>query len=115
MSAIQTIRILVAHEVRSYRTTITAAIQRLRPQHTIVSVEPDDALGELEHFQPHLVIGCKPCFPTAYGNPTWVTLYPQGDNRVDVRLEGEIVSSNDLDLPALLALIDRTAELADHC
>ncbi|MDP9382347.1 MAG: hypothetical protein M3Q29_19855 [Chloroflexota bacterium] len=103
-----TTRILVANEPRSYREVLAVAFEGLRPDTTVVCVEPDALDGEVERLDPHVVI-CSRLAEVAHARPlAWVALYPDGESRSIISIKGrERVTSDDVQLGCLLAVIDQ--------
>jgi hypothetical protein len=67
-------KILVAVELRAYRTAIGRAIQVLRPHLEVTVDEPDELQTEVARLEPALVICSQPKPATSDGGPAWVEL-----------------------------------------
>ncbi len=105
-------RIIIASELRSYREVITATIQKLRPQHEVIAVDPDELDGAIVRLEP-LVVLCSHLSPIVESHPrTWILLYPDGAASVLVNLAGVQTAVPDLDLDSLVAIIDKTERSA---
>jgi hypothetical protein len=101
-------RILIANDPRSYREVIAAAVQELRPQHSVVSVAPDDVDREICRFKPHLVV-CSHLGPAVEANAlAWIMLYPGGQTRSEFSIAGQRTAVADIEFSDLLAIVDRT-------
>ncbi len=108
-----TLRILVANELRSYREVIGAAFPHLRPQHAVTAIAPSEDLDtEVAHLDPQLVL-CNNLTPAMQARPiACVMLYPNGETRAEICVDGNCTTVADLELSKLLALIDQTEKLA---
>ena len=106
------LRILLANEPRSYRETIAAALQALRPDDEVRTTEPEMIGYELENFSPQLVI-CSSLTPAiGTGALTWVELYPGHESLSTVSIGGNGSVIDEIELPDLLSIVDRTETLA---
>ena len=106
-------RILIANDPRSYREVIAAAVQELRPQHSVVSVAPDEVDTEICRFMPHLVV-CSQLRPVVESNAlAWIMLYPAGKTQSEFSIAGQRTAVPDIGFNDLLAIVDRTEQLAD--
>lgn len=104
--------IIVANEPRAYREVIAAALQALRPQVTITMVESaglDEAVGRLA---PQLVLCSRLTEIVETRTPGWVVLYPDGAAHVLISLTGQRTTVADIELTALLVIVDQTLRLA---
>ncbi|HKH11522.1 MAG TPA: hypothetical protein VKA73_10300 [Rubrobacter sp.] len=101
------LRIIVANEPRSYRDSISGALQILRPIAEVFRAEPADLEREVARLAPHLVI-CSRLTPTVEsGAPCWLELYPGGSPDVTVGINGERTDMPEFDFEGLLAVVDR--------
>ena len=107
----ETIRILVAHELRSYRDAMAAAIGCLRAEAEVVSAEPADLDTEIARLTPHLVL-CSRLGPAVEGVPNWVVLYPGHETRAELCVGGRREAVGDLPFERLLQVVDDAAALA---
>lgn len=105
--------VLVANEPRSYREVLATAFQGLRPHVDVLCVEPEDLDGEVVRLNPDLVF-CS-CLSEAVGSKSlaWVVLYPDGENRTMISIDGRHVTVADMQSEQLLSVIDE-AELLVH-
>jgi len=100
---------LVANEPRVYREALAA----LRPEPSVVAIEPAEFDGMVVRTRPDLVV-CSSLAPSVEaGSRAWALLYPDGAPRVETSVNGERAVVADLDLAAALALVDRVVALAE--
>ena len=105
------LRILVVHEPRVSRESLIAALAELRPETEVRATDPAELDGSVATMRPHLVL-CSRLTTAVEAILAWVFLYPDGANRVEVGVDGERQTLNDLGLDGLLAVVDRIAGLA---
>lgn len=105
------LRILVAHEPRVYRETLSSAFMALRPEADVRAVDPAELDAALVSMQPHLVL-CSRLTAAVEAILAWVVLYPDGANLVEVGIGGVRSVSCDITLDGLLAVVDRITSLA---
>ncbi len=105
-------RLLLANEPQSYRQVIAAAVQKLRPDIDVaVSVLPDDLDCELLRLLPDMIV-CSRLTPVVESSSSaWVLLYPDGETKTVISIDGQRTTSADLEFDELLAVIDRVAAL----
>lgn len=106
------LRILLTNGPRSYRETIAAALQALRPETEVRTVEPEMLSRELEDFAPQLVICSSITSAMKTGVLSWVELYPGHESISAVSIGREHSVINGIELPDLLSIVDRTEILA---
>ena len=105
------LRILLANEPRSYRETIAAALQAIRPDDEVRTTEPEMIGHELENFSPQLVI-CSNLTPAIDNDAlAWVELYPGHESLSAVSIGGKRSVIDEIELPDLLSIVDRTETL----
>ncbi len=98
-------QILIANEPRAYRDTLALALKTLRPQATVMAVEPDDLDTEIARRHPDVAV-CSRLSPTVEsGVPTWVLLYPEGANMAVISVDGMRSVTGELALEALADVI----------
>lgn len=106
-------RVLVANAPLSYRQAMAAAITVLRPDVEILLVDPEALDLEVARSSPDLVV-CSRVTPTVEaGVGAWVDLYPEGERRATVSIDGRRVETTGVELDDLLSLIDQRAGLAE--
>lgn len=107
------LRILLANEPRSYRETMAAALQVLRPDTEVRTIESKVLHRELESFAPQIVV-CSNLTPAIEtGALTWVELYPGHGPLSTVSIGGQRSVTDGIELPDLLSIVDRTEALAE--
>ena len=107
------LRILLANEPRSYRENIAAALQALRPDTEVRTAEPTMLSRELESFTPHLVVCSIPIPAIENYTLAWVELYPGHESLSVVSIGGKRSVIDEIELPDLLSIVDRTEILAN--
>ena len=105
------LRLMVANDPRSYREAIAPVIQRLQPDVEVMVVDPADLAEQVELWCPHMVISSVPVARPGDSPLCWVALYPAGQTQVVVTIAGQQTWARDIDLAALLAVVDRAAAL----
>lgn len=105
-------RIMVANEPRSYREVIAEVFQQLRPEHEVILTMPDSLDAEIIRLDPHLVV-CSQLSVAVQTHPfTWVLLYPSGETRVQICINGQTMNEpGDIEFSNLITVVDRTARL----
>lgn len=107
-------RVLVAYEDenRAYREVIAAGIAVLRPHVVVATCTPDELLGgELERFDPHVVICGRPSTVDPGDRLAWVEMPIEPGRPAKVRIGGRRRESTRLSLEGLLEIIDEAEEL----
>jgi hypothetical protein len=105
--------VLVANEPRVYREALAGALAALRPEASVVAVEPAELDGMVVKTRPDLVF-CSSLAPAVEAEGrAWTLLYPDGAPRVETSVNGERAVVADLSLAAALALVDRAVALAE--
>lgn len=95
--------VLVANEPRVYREALAGALAALRPEASVVAVEPAELDGMVIRTRPDLVF-CSSLAPAVEaGSRAWTLLYPDGTPRVETSVNGEREVVADLGLAAALA------------
>lgn len=107
-------RVLVAYEdeYRAYREVIAAGIAVLRP-HVVVSTCTPDELpgGELDRFDPQVVISGGPGSVDAVDRPAWIELPIEHERTTKVRVGRRRREFTHLSLEGLLEIVDEVEEL----
>lgn len=104
-TASQGFRVLVANEPRLDREVVAAALQRLRPQHTVVIGDPDDLDGHVTAANPDLVICSRIAVPAASA-VAWLILPGHNESNITVVSDGRTRNAPDTAFADLLTLID---------
>jgi hypothetical protein len=107
-----TVRVLVTHELPTYREALGEALRLMRPQAEVVVVEPTNLDGEVERRQPHIIFGSRLSDTARSSALAWALLNPQGKQLVETSVAGERATSSDLPFAAILALVDSAEHLA---
>lgn len=101
------LRILLANEPRSYRESIGAALQALRPEAVLCTAEPEMLDHELENFTPHLVVCSSLTLAVENNALAWVDLYPVHKSFSVVSIGGKRSVVDEIELPDVLSVVDR--------
>lgn len=80
-----------------------------RPEAVVYEAQPEKLDQEIERLKPDLVI-CSRLTLAVEKASAWVLMYPEGAPVTMVFTAGKLSSFIDLDLDALLTIVDRTAE-----
>jgi hypothetical protein len=101
--------VVLANEPRAYREVISAVFEALRPEVEVFTVDPEDLDREVSRLGPHLVV-CSRCTGlVGRSAPAWIELYPDGASYAVVSLDGDRKTYADVDLQALLSVLDAVA------
>lgn len=103
-------RVLVACELRSYREAIAAAFRVLRPSVEVFEVEEEDLDREVGRLDPDLVVCSRLTARVENHAPNWVELYPGCGPRSVVSVRGERSTIEEIQLSDLLSVVDKTRE-----
>lgn len=102
------IQVLIANEPRSYREVLGAAVRDLRPEVVVTVVSPDQLDAQIAAMSPHVVVASRPPEADLDAVSRLVVLYPDGSNQATIDIDGVRSTVADLELDALIALIDAT-------
>ena len=100
-------RIVVANEPRSYREAMAVACRVLRPEVEVILAEPADLDAAVARLDPQLVLCSRLTEGLRTGSRAWVVLYPEGEAQAVISAAGHCVTTDDLGFAALAALIDQ--------
>ena len=104
-------RVLLANVPRAYREAIASAIRALRPNVEVETTEPDELDGRIRRFAPDVVV-CSEATEIVRSNvPIWIELYPEHGSRSIATIGGERKEYAEIQLPDLIAIVDRAEEL----
>ncbi len=106
------VRVLLANEPPAYREVLTLVFQELQLPADVSCVEPEDLDGEIVRLSPHLVICSRLTGMLDAARVGWLLLYPDGETRAVLSMLGQRTELIDTDLNDILALVERTSELA---
>ena len=105
-------RVMVAHSLLSYRQTISAVLKELRPHLKIFSTDPEDLDAEFRRLSPQLVVCSRLTEVVEREALGWIELYPDPvSSESVVRLDGKKVIYPQMDLDALLSILDEAERL----
>ena len=107
------LRILVGNEPRSYREAISGAIECMRPDAEVLTVEPEELDAEVGRGPAGMVL-CSCVTPVVEkGSLAWVELYPGGGPGSRIGVDGlRLTAAGDLSLADILWIADRAESLA---
>ena len=105
------LRMLLANEPRSYRETLAAALQALRPEAEVRAVDPEALDGEVENFTPHLVVSSRVTEALRDEALSWVELYPDHGSLSEVSVGKRHAIVEQLDLADLTSIMDQTENM----
>ncbi len=83
-------------------------LQEFRPQVEVSTVELEGIDAEVERLCPHLVVCSRVSAAALAGSLTRVMLYPNGENRAEIVIDGEHVTIAGIGFGDLLSIIDST-------
>jgi hypothetical protein len=98
-------RVLVANEPNVYREAIAEALRELRPHVEVSTAEPGDLDREIGRLEPHLVV-CSRISTAVEAVRAWVLLYPDGENRAEIKAADSRVTVEDMKLGDLISAMD---------
>ncbi len=101
------IRVLLANEPRVYREAMASAFRRLRPGAEIVVAESDELDEQIRDLKPHLVMYSHPAWSFEEHPLPHVLLYPEGESKALVNIDGQRMTIVGVELEDLLLVIDR--------
>jgi hypothetical protein len=106
-------RILVANELRSYAEAVSLALQMLCPNADVFEVEHRYLAREVRRLRSDLVVCSRATEVVRTQVSTWVELYPECGSLSEVCVDGERSMVEDLQLEDLLEIV-RGPERAAH-
>ena len=104
-------RIVVANEPRSYREAMAVACRVLCPEVEVILAEPAELDAAVVRLDPQFVLCSRLTEGLRTGSRAWVLLYPEGEGRAVISVAGHCVSTGDIGFAALAAVIDRATGL----
>ena len=102
----ETVDLVVAHDLTAYAETIAAAVRALRPHLRVTMVTPLGLDGAVSAMRPALVLASQPPRFLPPAVQVWVELYPGGSNHAVIHRASDQTTIADIDFATLLALID---------
>ncbi len=100
-------RVLLVNEPRVYREAMATAFRRLRPGAEIVVAESDQLDDQIRDLRPHLLMSSQPARCLEDHPLPHVLLYPEGESKALVSIDGQQTAILDVELEDLLLVIDR--------
>jgi len=110
---VESMRILVATEPRSYREVMVHTVKELRPHVEVIAIEPDRLDDEITRSGADIVFCSHLTTAVIVRSSAWIVLYPEGQRLTVTGIEGCYTTTTDLDLEQILAVVDRTEVLVD--
>jgi hypothetical protein len=104
-------RVMMANSPRAYREVISAALKELRPNLQIFTAKPEDLDEEFRRLSPHLVVCNWVTELVEREAHCWIELYPDGASESVVSLDGQKITCPEMDLEALLSVLDEAERL----
>jgi hypothetical protein len=104
-------RVIVANEPRAYREAIGLTLVELSPELEVTIVAPEELDGAVRRLCPHMVLCSELSAVVQAQAVTWIMLYPNGQPRVAVCIDGQETHPVDLAVPDLVEIVERTRGL----
>jgi hypothetical protein len=106
-------RVLIVYEDshRAYGGALERAVRGQRPGAEVSLAQARQIAGEVERFDPHLVVSGLPNTVDPGGRAAWVTLSEDPDEPSEVCVAGRRRGARNPGMEELLAVIDETEEL----
>jgi hypothetical protein len=106
-------RVLIVYEDshRTYGEALEGAVRGLRPGAEVLLMQAREIAGEVERFDPHLVVSGLPNTVDPGGRTAWVTLSEDPDESSEVCVGGRRRGMQNPGMEELLAVLDETGEL----
>ena len=108
-------QVLVGNEPRAYREVLAAAIAVLRPYVQVRTVEPIDLDRAVLAAQSSVVFCSRLSLVIEARAASWILLYPDGEGRTIVGARGRRFAPADMDLDAILHVIDQAEMCTGDC
>lgn len=107
------LRILIGNEPRSYREAISGAIECMRPDAEVLTVEPEELDAEVGRGPAGMVLCSCVTSVVEKSSLAWVELYPGGGPGSRIGVDGlRLTAAGDLSLADILWIADRAESLA---
>lgn len=113
IAPMNTKRILVSNELRSYGEAVSVALRILCPGADVFEVEHQYLTREVRRLRPDLVVCSRASDVVREHVSSWVELYPDCGSLSEVCIDGECSTVENLELSDLLEIV-RGAEHAVH-
>lgn len=101
------LRVLLANEPRSYREAIAAVLRETRPEASIFEADSSRIHFEVAYYRPDLVICSRATSAVRGLVASWVELYSDHGPLSLVYVDGRLSEVEDMQLQALLSIVDR--------
>jgi hypothetical protein len=100
-------RVMIAHSLLTYRGAISAVLKELRPHLEIFTADPEELDAQFRRLSPQVVVCSRVTELVEREALGWIELYPdQASSQSVVSLDGEKTTYPDMDLEALLSVLD---------
>lgn len=109
-----TLCIVLANEPHAYREVLASALQHLRPHYRTEIATPETLDGTVAQLHPQFVVCNRASAIVQLLARTWIVLYPDGERRAVISVDGCQTSVVDLELERILTLADQTAYRASR-
>lgn len=100
-------RVIVANELRSYREAIAEVFANLRAGVEVFTAEPEDLDREVALLRPDFVVCSRTTSAVELMVPAWVELYTDFGASSQVSIRGETTTVEAMQLADLLDLLDQ--------
>jgi hypothetical protein len=108
-------RVMVTHSQIVYREVIAATLKQLRPHLEVFVAEPENLDEEFASVLPQLVVCSRVTDLVERDALVWIELYPdEYATESVVSLAGEKTTCPDVDLDALLSVLDEAERLYEN-
>ena len=107
-------RILISNELESYRQVLAHAFRELRPNVEVFEAEPGDLDRKVLRVRPIFVVCSRATTMVRKHVPNYVELYAGPGEVSMVRVGGEPVAVDDMELSQLISLMDEAEKLASQ-
>lgn len=114
MGCMEGSRILISNELESYRQVLAHAFRELRPDIEVFEAEPGDLDRKVLRVRPLFVVCSRATTMVRKHAPNWVELYAGPGEISMVRVGGEPVAVDDMELSRLISLLDEAERLASQ-
>ena len=105
-------RIIVSNELRSYAEAISVALRTLCPDADVFEVEHRYLIREVRRLRPDLVVCSRATDVVRAQVASWVELYPECGSSSEVCVDGDRSTVEDFKLSDLLAIVRGTGRTA---
>ncbi len=104
-------RVLLANDPRSYREAMAAVIRKTRPDVEVETADPGVLDKRITSPTLDMVVCSEATGAVRSKVPVWVELYPEHGARSVASIRGKQEEYDDVQLPDLLAIIDRAVDV----